>query len=475
VKIVRLLLDWKPNDDLKVGVNLNGRTDNSQRQAPQLEGFRFLNPTYINGQPASNLAAHFPNPAYAQFYPAGIEAVLANPIAPGNDQAADWIAGTHPKNDEHFGEGSLRLDYAISDALGLTSLSSYQRFCEIDRHDDAGVNVIQSAGVANGSVKTISQELRLHGVAFENKLNWLTGANYQDDKTYEFDTFQDDTSSSHLTGGAPFSLFSFNFFDNFEAGSADHARTVSAFGNLDYRVLDDVSVHGGIRYTRSDQSFVERAGVNDPGFATFLAVVYNELHGLNPLTTPSYAVTPGCNDIFSATNSLGQIHETLDQSNVPWRVGVDWKVQPEATYLDSKVTSNFFNYAAYTTGPSDTVNFKDEAFPFTPKWSLNYGARYDGDLNGRVSAFVSGNGSYQTQTVAAFGRSDGGPSLAIKAYGLVDLSSGLATSDGKWHFELWGKNVLNKYYWTSAVYVDDTTVRYAGMPATYGLTVHYRY
>ena len=197
-------------------------------------------------------------------------------------------------------------------------------------------------------------------------------------------------------------------------------------------------------------------------------------------------VTPFECEQFLANGSIGAVNTKLDQSNVPWRVGVDWKVRPDdllyatvsrgfkagsspilggasyiqytpvvqesllayevgaklsffdhsldldasvfrydyrnkqvlgrisdplglfgaiqalvniprsredgaelqtrwrplsgltlsaaATYLQSKVTSDFYNYSQYPTGPTDLIDFKGESFPNAPTWSLNYGA-----------------------------------------------------------------------------------------------------
>jgi iron complex outermembrane recepter protein len=572
IKILRLLLDWHPSDALKATVNLNGWTDNSERQANQLEGYRFLDPQYISpvGGALSNPASYLPNPAYASIYPIKIRNELANPIAPANGQAADWVAGTHPRNHESYFQGVIRLDYAISDSMGITSLTNFERYSESDQHDDAGVNVNSTGGVLDGDVKTVSEELRLHGVADNEKLNWLVGANYESDKTQEFDNYYAYfASASYLTGGSPFSLLPsppFGPFSGYEAGSSDDAKTVSAFGNVEYHLLDNWAIHGGVRYTKSNQNFSGCAEIPDAGFRIFLGGLESLLQGGAPVPP----VLPGQCDIFQPNNTLGPIYTKLDQSNVPWRVGTDWKITPDSllyvsvskgfkagasptliglksslfdrtlqlnaavfhydytnkqvlgrvidptrvfgdiqalvnipkstengaelsamwrpvagltfnaagTYLDSRVTSSFLNFASYATGPTDQVNFKGESFPFTPRWSLNYGARYDWGLTNKLSAFISANGSYQTKTVAAFGAAHAdaeGPPVDLKAYGLLNLTAGVASADQHWRAELWGKNVTNTYYWTSAFYVNDTTVRVAGMPTTYGLAVHYRY
>ena len=149
-----------------------------------------------------------------------------------------------------------------------------------------------------------------------------------------------------------------------------------------------------------------------------------------------------------------------------------------ATYLDSEVTSHFINYASYVSSQSDTIDLKGEAFPFTTKWSVQYGARYQWPLSDRLSAFVSANASYQSSTVGAFGAAYAateGPPLNIAAYSLLDLSAGIQSDDKRWRVEVWGKNVTNTYYWTSVFYESDTVVRDTGMPATYGVTLSYRY
>ena len=39
---------------------------------------------------------------------------------------------------------------------------------------------------------------------------------------------------------------------------------------------------------------------------------------------------------------------------------------------------------------------------------------------------------------------------------------------------VWGRNILNKYYLINVNPCLDATVRFAGMPATYGVTVSFK-
>ena len=80
--------------------------------------------------------------------------------------------------------------------------------------------------------------------------------------------------------------------------------------------------------------------------------------------------------------------------------------------------------------------------------------------------------TYHSETFSSIG-SD--PVSRIAPYTLLDLRLALEQTDGPWKVALWGRTVTDEYYWTNTVAVYDTTVRYAGQPATYGLTASFRF
>ena len=63
--------------------------------------------------------------------------------------------------------------------------------------------------------------------------------------------------------------------------------------------------------------------------------------------------------------------------------------------------------------------------------------------------------------------------LKVPGYVLLDLRAGVIR--GPWLAQIWGRNILDKYYWTAADHVNDVLLRYTGYPATYGVTVSYRF
>ncbi|HEY1561315.1 MAG TPA: TonB-dependent receptor [Caulobacteraceae bacterium] len=589
-QIVRLLLDWKPTGNFSASLNVNGWRDRSDTQAGQLEGFRLQDPTNIASVDPSLPASYLPAPvgsAAYNAYPAPIKAVLAEPIAPNTARAADWLAGSHPQNDESFYQASLRLDYAFSPAIGVTSLSSYERFNESNLVDQAAVSAPAETTLVRGRSTTFFEELRLHGVFDDNRLNWLVGANFESDKSAEVDDVNPFVSTASYS---PAALGLPPFFE-FAAHNTDKTNTYSVFGNAEFQVLDSLKIHGGVRYTRSDQSM---AGCSSSTFPS-VNIVQTVLSGIFAGTdggTPGVSVIGQCATLGPPPNfAPGLVRNTLNQSNVPWQVGLDWTpfahnllyftvskgykagsspalgassyaqlfpvtqeallayevgakselfdrtllldvslfhydytnkqelgrvldvlgvygalqtllnipksredgaefsavwrpvkgltLNGAATWLDSRVTSDFFDYGPYPLGLNDKINFKGESFPYTPKWSVQYGARYDWNLANGMTAFVAADGSYQSKTSAAFGSgeaiADGAPPLEVKAYGLLNLAAGVGSANQRWRVELWAKNVTNTYYWSSVYYVSDTVAKLAGMPATYGVTLGFRY
>src|SRR5262249_20334722 len=118
--------------------------------------------------------------------------------------------------------------------------------------------------------------------------------------------------------------------------------------------------------------------------------------------------------------------------------------------------------------------------------------QYDWRVFNEINAFAGVHLQYSDATHTGFqdpsppvtppvyvpGAACGGPVLCyepsnVPAYMLVDLPAGL--SKDAWRVEFWARNLSNKWYWTAADRVNDTILRYTGMPRTYGVTVSYKF
>ena len=146
-----------------------------------------------------------------------------------------------------------------------------------------------------------------------------------------------------------------------------------------------------------------------------------------------------------------------------------------ASYVDARIDQ--------FTGVSESgvaANFAGTAMPYTPKEQYAASANYEVPLRSDLSGFLGGSATYQSSTYSIIGGNinptgaypTGAPLFRIDGYTLVNLRLGVESD--KWRIFLWGKNVFNKYYWNSVNASNDAIVRYAGMPATYGITASYK-
>ena len=143
-------------------------------------------------------------------------------------------------------------------------------------------------------------------------------------------------------------------------------------------------------------------------------------------------------------------------------------ISPSITLVKSQIDGNFTNFD----GLGLPNRLTGESFPNTPKWQGNTDVDYRFSLNDHLGGFVGANVSYQTRTNGVLGAN---PQFNIPGYALLDLRAGVEDPSGLWSVSVWGRNVTDKYHLQTSVFSYDTIVRFAGMPATYGLSFSVRY
>jgi outer membrane receptor protein involved in Fe transport len=150
-----------------------------------------------------------------------------------------------------------------------------------------------------------------------------------------------------------------------------------------------------------------------------------------------------------------------------------------ATYLDSKVQEydgtvgiDRVNGLAFPVRAS----FNGVSLPFAPRFQGSASADYAFQVSTRYQGFVGASVAGQSKSFGSLALSAQDVADAtIDAYGTVDLRTGIESADDKWKVTLWGNNVTDKYYWTNALRVYDTVVRYSGRPAEYGISINRRW
>lgn len=290
----RVLIDWRPTDRLTITANLNGFVDKGDTQAGQKIAVYPSQPALISQIP---LIANHPN-------------------APADPRAADWQSGQDFSRDNRFYQASLRATYELSDAVSLTSLTSYSHMRIRQHVDGDGTSVANVQPLIRGTLSSISQEVRLNGQS--GALQWIAGGNYSRDKADEDDIFY----WPYSTVRALFSRFGDN--DGTEAYSRQIFTTKAVFANLDLEVAPQLKLHGGLRRTWADLDYEGCTKAFDQPTATGFTNLFNAIRAARGLAPFAPLQAGDC--VAVDTNILpGLLTGKLDQRNTAWRVGIDFK------------------------------------------------------------------------------------------------------------------------------------------------------
>jgi iron complex outermembrane receptor protein len=303
----RLLIDWRPIDRLKIELNLNGWGDTSDTQQTQARGYLPVSST----------------PPLTPQTRATAAALMSYPyVTSNNDRLADWDAGQSYRRNDKFYQVAGTIHYDVADGIRLISISSYSYLKTYAPIDGDGTDVQALFITQHGLVKTFTQEVRLEGDT--RRLKWVLGGDYEHDIANE----EQDTiimgSNSQLPLPPPLPALSFNGINLFNDQTVD---SKAVFGNLDYKVTDQLSLQGGVRYTQEDRNF--QGCLADNGTPTGFGAVL----GL-PLTAPHRCVT------FLPSGQVGEVQSSLNEDNVSWRFSVNYKLNYD-TLLYANVTRGY--------------------------------------------------------------------------------------------------------------------------------------
>lgn len=176
--------------------------------------------------------------------------------------------------------------------------------------------------------------------------------------------------------------------------------------------------------------------------------------------------------------------------NIPKSDVKGFEIEMNIRPTDGLVINNTFTYLDATikefTGINSggvSANFAGENVPYTPKYQFGSNIDYSFPVSDSMNGFVGTSLNFRSDTVATIGGNTNPAGVTspvttvfgIDDYVLVDLRAGISASDDSWRVSIWGKNVFNEYYWNNTVAAFDTIQRYAGKPATYGVSFSFTY
>jgi iron complex outermembrane receptor protein len=396
----RFSLQWKPTDQFKAMLTLSGFQDKSYNQMGQLFGFAQLSPSQTLSPTISSypLAPHTPEAAgwnkcvnvdpfdpiagqtFGTQYLVGAPGVTG--IAPSGYTGPAESEGpgsvvqvggqpTHcvpPRRNNTYYNGTLRMDYDLPSDMTLTSLTTYQKFNREAGIDGSGLPIQDYQSMQYGKIMSVFQEVRLSGKWWGGKGNWIIGANYEYDNTWDrfLQTYNASTASPTLiptsalcstfaafyghtctpselsidaaTGGyKPYTL------GPTQPTDAQQTTTYAVYASGEYPILENLSLVGGVRFTQENKNG-QTCGVDggDGSWSTVAQGITNLLEVLNGTITPGTylagggfgvnAGPHGCGTTGPAPLFQSYVHgmpnQALNENNISWKAGLNWKVTP---------------------------------------------------------------------------------------------------------------------------------------------------
>jgi outer membrane receptor protein involved in Fe transport len=360
----RLLISYDPVPAASFLLNVTAWKDDSDTQALQL----------IDSKPA---ITGFPNPL-----------VLASPLAPRDDRAADWTPG-EPRARNRFFLTSLRGDFTLPADLTLTSLTAYENYHQRQAEDEDGLALKTQDNVSDqGEINTIFEELRLsNGSA--GKLRWVVGANYQHSHIEQtvLDHFGD-SETTVVLGASGYPIFADTNVDR------QVAEDIAAFVNGSYDVTDQITIQGGARYTQSNKRQDSCSEDVTPPYLTgaFFYDVFagggagkyvpGQCYGVNNVPASAGLIDPPPQGL------PGRFVDKLDQHNISWRGEFDWK--PARNNLLYVSVSRGYKEGGFPALPTSTFV---QYLPVTQESVTDYEGGFKSTLlDGRIQ--VNGAGFY---------------------------------------------------------------------------------
>jgi len=229
-KVARAYLRWTPNEDVTVSIIADGSRVREAGQGFHLVTAR-LNPAAPFG---GGLSVFNTLPIAAPSTP--FQAFDNRWISAGKDfnYSNGLIGFCHCTKIDSFGTSGA-VDWAISPNMTLTSITAFRRQVSSNKADLDG-SPLDFQGNGNLSHQhQFSEELRLSGDAFEDRLKWLIGAYYLDEKV-------DETLSVRIGIAGAFRAV---VQDNRVRPKTE---TRAIFTQETFALTDKLSVTAGIRY-----------------------------------------------------------------------------------------------------------------------------------------------------------------------------------------------------------------------------------
>ena len=581
-----------PDPDFRVELAANFWLNRSDTLAGQAVGFT------PNTDPANGTV-------FSLFNQPGLPGFIAANAGNWQSDTADWAPDAQRRTDIGIGAGidqplqedsdfvGLRalLEFNLTPDLTFVSLTGYNEVNRDATYDWSGSPYEILIQRAEGSVESLSQEVRFQGDL--GPASFVIGGYYANDSVVDGNqTLLGENANvgairaTILQLGllaSPFNTPGYTAADvlqsfrTYRDDAQFETETYSAFASADWTLTPQLTLTTGIRYTKDRMEYSgcshDLNGSMLPNVNLFNRSFYAQVYGV---ATPPISANE-CNTFDPATGTFGLVESITDEDNVSWRgalafepsedaliyasvsrgfksgstpvnaanistqnapvtqeqltayeVGTKlqladraFNVNLAAFYYDykDKQLGVYFADPIYTTltrlanipesraygvdgdmswfatdeltftlaatwlqtevqnyvginaagGPED---FDGRSFPYSPEFSASAAMTYDMPVSNTMGVRAIVNGRYQSATRTSLEEFE---PLEIDAYGILNASLALHELDGRWEVSIWGRNILDEYYWGSAATSANTAVRFPGRSVSYGATARFRF
>jgi iron complex outermembrane receptor protein len=153
-----------------------------------------------------------------------------------------------------------------------------------------------------------------------------------------------------------------------------------------------------------------------------------------------------------------------------WQPIAGLDVKLAGTWLDTEVKEfdSGFDFATF----EENLDFSGKELPNSAEAQYNALVAYQWPVSEGMNLRVQADYMY---TDSYFSYLSNNVTDAVDSYDLVNARLALQSVDGSWEVAAWGKNITDEYYYVSNTLGNDVFSRYAGMGATYGISVSYNW
>jgi|JI8StandDraft_1071087.scaffolds.fasta_scaffold00318_14 iron complex outermembrane receptor protein len=150
----------------------------------------------------------------------------------------DALSEARTRGPTKSGGVAFTMNLSPMGGLNFTSITSYRKVTAIDEYDLDGSALPAIFSLSSNSSRTFNQEIR--GVLSTGPINLTAGANFFDEKgDYALAPFGPPTATFGLV--API--------------NTTHLKAYAVFGQLEYEVVEGLTLVGGIRFNREERDF----------------------------------------------------------------------------------------------------------------------------------------------------------------------------------------------------------------------------